>query len=527
MYLGLDIGTTKIAAVLADEEGRLVVDTAQDHQADLPAPPGHSEQNPERLIAIAWAMARRLPAELLADVQAVGVTGQMHGLVPLDEEGAVTGPLVTWQDQRCLEDPAWFTDLNKRLSAPLRPGYGGATLAWYAHHGGLPAGTVSACTIHDLVAARLCGRPRPATDSSGAASWGIFDPDRAEWDTGVAEAIGVPDSLLPELLPCGAILGRVILPMAWALGIPEDIPVAVAIGDNQASILATLRTPAEEVALTLGTGGQVGVVMAAGEARALARRRRKCEARPFLDDRALLVGASLCGGAAWAWLAEAVIAWQRDMGLPTPERNAVFARLNDLGAGAATSVEVRPHFLGERHDPSLRGTIARLDTSNFRLGPLARGLAIGIMRTLKDLLPEEALLGRRRLVGSGNALRRNPLLQQIARDVFDLTFVMPDCREEAALGAARLAARACKEAARIEQVARAAPPPEAQVSQIEIPGAPEKEDGSTPRSELQTPHPLLFAESSARRDTPPPPAGDGDQGPDSTVPSSPEARNRL
>jgi sedoheptulokinase len=118
----------------------------------------------------------------------------------------------------------------------------------------------------------------------------------------------------------------------------------------------------------------------------------------------------------------------------------MFAKLNALGLAAEEDLVVQPHFLGERHAPHLRGSIEGLDLKNFRLGNVARGLAQGILVNLRQMLPAWALAGRERIVGSGNALRRNPLLQRMAAETFGLPLALTEGREEAALGAAILAA---------------------------------------------------------------------------------------
>ncbi|MBU4459921.1 MAG: hypothetical protein KJ579_05085, partial [Verrucomicrobia bacterium] len=254
------------------------------------------------------------------------------------------------------------------------------------------------------------------------------------------KAARIPDRLLPGVVSCGAGAGSVCATEAVALGIPEGIPVTAAIGDNQASLLATLGDPATDLGLTLGTGAQVSAVMAAAPARRAAAGCATCECRPFPDGRTAVVAASLCGGAAWAWLADAVLAWMRDLGMKAPSRDRVFARLNDLGLASRDEIEVHPHFLGERYDPALTGRMLGLTMDSFRLGAVARGLARGIVRNLRGMLPPAALRGRRRVVGSGNALRRVPLLQAMVREEFGLSLVLSPGREEAAAGAARLAA---------------------------------------------------------------------------------------
>ena len=370
-----------------------------------------------------------LPAELRAQVRAVGLTGQMHGVLLVGADGRAISPLITWQDGRC--DEAFLRRLHEKTGHRLCSGFGGATLAWMRAHDALPAGVAAACTIHDYLTARLCGLPRPVTDPTDAASWGLFDLHTLDWDFPAVERAGIDRRLLPEVRPSGSLAGRVTPEMAGRLGIPAGIPVAVALGDHQASLLATLREPEHELALTLGTGGQLSAVVpslgAAGET---------WEYRPYPGGRYLLTAASLCGGAAWAWLAEAVQAWLRDLGLPCPTDDALYARLNDLGLAATGELTVQPHFLGERHAPALRGRIDGIDLRNFTPGPLARGLARGILANLRDMLPADAYAGRTTLLGSGNALRRNPLLQRLAEEVFGLPLVLTEGQEEAAAGAA-------------------------------------------------------------------------------------------
>ena len=439
LFLGVDMGTSKVAAVLADRDGQVQAAASAAHGCGASAPAGRAEQDAGRLLEAAWRTVGQLPAEQRQRVGAVGVTGQMHGVLLLDAAGRPVSPLFTWQDGRCLEEPGFLDRLGARTGYALRTGFGCATLAWLAAHRAVPAAAVSACTVHDWVVARLCGRPRAVTDPTDAASWGLFDLDSLDWDRRAAEAAGIEPSLLPEVVPCGASAGRLATESARAFGLPAGVSVTAAIGDNQASLLATLRDPERELALTLGTGGQLSAVLAAGAPRPAATVR--FEYRPYPGGRRLAVAAALCGGAAWAWLADSVESWARDMGLAAPPRAEVFGRLNALGLAADTAIDVSPVFAGERFDPGLRGAIGGLGVGGLPLGPLARGLARGIVANLRAMLPEELLAGRRVVVGSGNALRRNELLRRMAEDVFGLPLQLPESREEAAAGAAILAAQ--------------------------------------------------------------------------------------
>jgi sedoheptulokinase len=110
-------------------------------------------------------------------------------------------------------------------------------------------------------------------------------------------------------------------------------------------------------------------------------------------------------------------------------------------------ISVCPHFLGERHDPNRRGSIEGISLDNLSLGGLARALAHGICANLRDMLPAHLREGRTRLVASGNALDRNPLLRQAAEEVFGMPVLMGAPREAASVGAARLAAQAARNGA--------------------------------------------------------------------------------
>jgi len=435
VILGIDNGTTKAAAAVIDPGGKVLAEASVTHRADLPRREGRAEQDVRSLLDAAVQAVARLPLELRRRVAAVGVTGQMHGVLLTDEAGEAITPLITWQDRRVLAGD-FLDELNARVDGVLRAGFGCATLAWLAAGGELPPKAVSAATIADHLVARLVGQARAATDLTHAASWGLVDLETGDWDHSAVEKAGVPIRLLPRVLPCGAEAGTTRGPLADAMGIPLGIRVAVAIGDNQASLLATLDDPERELALTLGTGGQLSAVLPPGSRPPRPGLADPWELRPFPGGRLAVVAAALCGGVAWAWLVDTAGRWMEDLGLAPPSRDELFARLNELAQRAPGTLNVRPTFLGERHAPSRRGRINGIDLESFSLGNLARSLGRGLAANLKTMLPPEVLAGRVRIVGSGNGLRRNPMLRKCVEEVFGIPVDLTSGREEAAVGAA-------------------------------------------------------------------------------------------
>ncbi len=446
MFLGIDIGTSKVAAVITDRAGALAAAASAQHGADLPAPAGRSEQDAEALLAAAWRLVGELPSEARARVSAVGVTGQVHGCALVDASGRTLSPMVTWQDQRCEQTPGFLAELQARTGHRLCTGFAPATMAWLLARDALPADAACAANIIDLLTQRLCGLARPVTDTTQAASWGLFDLQRLAWDEEAIAASGIPRRLFPDVLACGLRAGALAAGPARELGLPAGIPVAAGIGDNQASIVAALRQPQRQLLLSLGTGGQLSAVMPAGTRVERAPAAASWEYRAHVDGLYAVVAASLAAGSAWKWLAGLCASWMRDLGGTPPAEAEVYERLNALGAEAAASgagagLVVRPSLLAERHDPSLRGSIEGIEPGNMGLGAFAWALAQGIVRTLRDMMPREALQGRTSVVGTGNALRRNPLLRAAAEAVFGVRLEVPESREEAAVGAALVASR--------------------------------------------------------------------------------------
>lgn len=434
MYLGIDIGTTTVAVVLLDDKQQIVASATRSHAADLAAPAGYSEQDPLRLTSAVDEVIGQLPVAGRKAVAAIGVTGQMHGVLLVDDRGQPCSPLITWQDRRCLEDN-FLAELYDKSGCTLNSGYGSATLAWLIRKHALPAAARHACTIHDYLVYKICELDRPISDPTNAASWGCYVLDKNDWNDKALNQLGIPLSLMPWVVSSGSQAGELSQAASRRWAIPAGTPVAAALGDNQASLLATLTDMDQDLALTLGTGGQLSAVVKSSATVP----HGTCELRPFPGDRMLLVAAVLSGGSAWAWLAHTVQQWLQTFGVSTVNESEIYQRLNQLGMQAKADLQVAPHFIGERAQPDQRAAIAGISTTNFDLGTLSRSLAQGIFLNMKNRMPAELFPSRRRIVASGNALRLNPLLQAAAEEVFQLPIVLSERREEAASGAAVLA----------------------------------------------------------------------------------------
>jgi len=417
LSMGIDIGTTSISMVLLDEDtGALVARETVNHASfiDDGCPVG-KVQDVGRIIAI---VTEKYDALIAAHgrPRCIGLTGQMHGMLYVDGDGNAVSPLYTWQDGRGnlpMGDGKTYAQALREYGAAAS-GYGLTTHFYMKQNGLVPAEASSMTTISDYLAMKLTGGTRPVLGADMAASWGCFDLEN--------RAFRVDDPLLPGVVKGYEIIGET----------PEGVPVMVSAGDNQASVIGSVRDMANTVLLNIGTGSQVSLGT---------NRYFDCggaiELRPCAD-RYILAGSGLCGGRAYAMLEQF---YREAAGTDAPCYDRMLAQatafVDEFGMDAAW--RVRTTFSGTRSDPGERGGIAGIGVENFRPGAFTAGLVAGILgelhecyRRMVDMTGKPA----QALAGSGNGLRRNPLMRALAEDMFGLKLHIPAHMEEAAYGAA-------------------------------------------------------------------------------------------
>ncbi|MDO8684052.1 MAG: FGGY family carbohydrate kinase [Armatimonadota bacterium] len=449
LLIGLDIGTTKICAVALDaSNGQLtaVEDTLNDTQ--LSSQPDAAEQDAQGIIDKSHGLLSRLlqrPELKGQEILAVGVTGQMHGVVIADRAGKPITPLVTWQDGRGAKpykstSHSYAEELANRLgedalaASGCRPatGYGAVTLLQMSEEGNIP-NNGKALTIHDLLVQSLCGSI--VTDPTDAASWGIFDVrDGSRWLLEAQSVLKLPEGMLPEVIPTGSIAGQITAEAELATGLQMGIPIAVAFGDNQASFLGSVPSLRESLLMNLGTGGQMSVPTNHFN------RAQGLDTRPLVKGQWLLVGASLCGGRAYQILESFFASIGQDL-FGILYKAALYDLMNKLAAHAdddCGGLAASTLFEGTRVDPARRGCIGNIDSKNFTVANLTRAVIIGMVEELAAFyeVARQAGAAPKYLAGSGNAIRRNAVVRQEIEKRVGMPLQMPPHPEEAAVGAA-------------------------------------------------------------------------------------------
>ena len=288
--VGLDIGTTTIGGVLVDAENMTLLDSKTiPNNASLKTPhPWENYQDPEAI----WRTCQEMLSHfvgLCPKIDAIGITGQMHGMLYVDKAGKAVSDLATWQDDRgsrVFESGATYCEfLTSATGYPMATGYGLTTHFYNIKNKLVPENAASFCTIADYIAMRLCLSNKPILHASNAASFGVFDFNTGDFDHAALESVGIQPQLLPSVSSWEKIIGH-------AHG---DIPVCIPIGDNQASFLGSVDQRSN-LLVNIGTGSQISLrVNQFFQGSSLTH-------RPYVAGSYLLVGSALCGGSAYQYL---------------------------------------------------------------------------------------------------------------------------------------------------------------------------------------------------------------------------------
>ncbi len=440
IIVSLDIGTSKIAAVALNchsQETIALVSAVNQATVDG-LPDGRHEQSPETIFRQCLELLRQLAdsGKFSTNMaKSIAISGQMHGVLLVDRKLKPLTNLISWCDQRAVE----LTATIKRSSWPvdrtgcyLHPGYGGATLAALAAKNQIPYGA-GALTIADYVAAKLSGVA--ATEPSHAASWGIMDIKNNCWDMEIIKHLQLPPEVLPEIRNPMSILGTLAASAACETGLPQDVKVCSPLGDNQASFIGACGLEHNTLLLNIGTGGQISLPCRDFSIH------DGLETRPMPFGNFLLVGASLCGGRSYALLKDFFRATVRKFTDTELDDGEVYKLMDQLAVETEQALTVDTCFAGTRMNPAKRGAVTSIGIENFTPAALSLGFMRGMVNELTGMLPPETLNNFTKVIASGNAVRKSPLVRQLITKELGLCCELTDSKEEAAAGAALAAAK--------------------------------------------------------------------------------------
>lgn len=434
--LGIDVSTTGVKALLIDANGDIINSSTTPLQLSTPRPLW-SEQHPRDWWDAAVKSIRNVLSESDAkEIAAIGLTGQMHGLVLLDEAGEVLRPAILWNDQRCGEQcDELRASLGKerliRISGnDALTGFTAPKILWVRQHEPQVYDRARHVLLpKDYLRYKLTNEY--AMDKADGSGTLLFDLERRDWSNETLGASSISADWLPKTFEGPEVTGRVTREAAEATGLREGTPVVAGGGDQAAQAVGVGAVRPGVLAVTMGTSG---VVFAATESPLIepaGRLHAFCHAVP---GRWHLMGVMLSAAGSLQWYRDALAC---DIGF-----DELVSEASNVNAGS-DGLLFLPYLCGERTphpDPFARGAWVGL-TLRHKRGHLTRAVLEGVAFGLKDIfsLMQEAGAGDVDQVRVSGGGAKSALWRQILAEVLGTEMVTVNTTEGAAYGAALLA----------------------------------------------------------------------------------------
>ena len=440
LFLGIDCGTQGTKAIVLDAASGKVLGLGAAAHTLISGANGRREQHPQEwLDAFTEATHRALQQAGVdgQDILGIGVSGQQHGLVLLDDNGQVLRPAKLWCDtetsaenQRLLQYLGGESGSLERLGVAIAPGYTVSKLLWtLEQHPDVFARIAHILLPHDYLNYWLTGRA--CAEYGDASGTGYFNVRTRQWDLPLLrhiDASGRLEAALPPLIEANQALGSILPAVAERLGINPNAIVSSGGGDNMMGAIGTGNIAPGVITMSLGSSG---TVYAFAE-------------QPNVSVQASV--ATFCSSSG-GWLplictmnltnATGVIRELFELDL------VAFNALVAQAPIGAEGVSMLPFLNGERVPalPHATGSLHGLTMTNLTRGNLCRAVVEGTTFGLRqglDLLRETGLHSQSiRLIGGGS---KSPVWRQMVADIMDTEVVCTEQSEAAALGAAIQAA---------------------------------------------------------------------------------------
>jgi xylulokinase len=449
LYLmGIDVGTTGTRVVIVRPDGHVMGAATGDHQPMRMPKPGWAEQDPEDW----WKATVRAVRSVLqftglsgSDIAAVGLSGQMHGVVLLDKTAAVLHPSLIWCDQRSQVQCDWITTrigaerLIRLVLNPALTGFSAPKLLWLRdHEPQIYARAAHFLLPKDFVRHRLTDDF--ATDVSDASGTLLFDVANRCWSQEVLQELEIDPDLLPRAYESPEVTGQISRETAAATGLRTGTPVVAGAGDQAASAIGNGIVCPGLTSATLGTSGVIFAYTAAPKLDQHGRIHTFCHAVP---GKWHVMGVTQGAGLSLRWFREQFGAMEAWYAARTGEdAYDVIIREAERIPPGSDGLLFLPYLMGERTphlDSQARGMWFGLTASHTR-GHMIRSILEGVAFSLRDSLEifKELQIPVDQIRASGGG-SRSALWRQIQADIYGKELVTLRESEGSAFGAALLA----------------------------------------------------------------------------------------
>ncbi|PPS46154.1 xylulokinase [Chroococcidiopsis sp. TS-821] len=437
--IGIDLGTSGVRVVAVNLQGAIAAQATRNYPLLTPYP-GWTEQNPNDWIEASFQALTEVVQQLEhSQIVGLGLSGQMHGMVPLDAAGDVIRPAILWNDQRTgkavttIETIVPRQELIQRTGNPAITGFQLPKVVWLRDSEPQAFSRMRHVVLpKDYLGYVLTGEL--ATEPSDASGVGCLNLGDRTWDLDILTALDIKANLFPQVMASTAIIGKLKPEVARITGLPAGLPIIAGGGDNAAAAigLGISSTNCDRGSLSLGTSGVIFVPLAQPIPEPEGRIHLFCHA----DGGYHLLGVTLA--------ASGSLRWYRDTFFPNSSYDELtkWASNADPGSGGVIFL---PHLAGERSpflDSEARGAWLNLSLAHSK-AEMTRAVLEGVAYSLRaafDVMQEITPI--RELVATGGG-SRSPLWLQIITDVLGINLAKPILAEGAAYGAALLALVGC------------------------------------------------------------------------------------
>ena len=415
-YIGIDLGTSAVKLMLINTQADILKTVSKEYPLFFPKP-NHSEQNPsDWWRAVGEGIKELTDGINKADVKGIGVGGQMHGLVMLDENDDVLRPAILWNDTRAGKETDYLNNvigkekLQKLTGNIAFAGFTAPKLLWVKENEPeIFKKCRKICLPKDYINYKLTGVF--ASDVSDASGTLYFDVENRKWSAQMLEILGIDESYLPKVYESREVIGKTKL-----FGL--DCDVAAGAGDNAAAAIGTNTVQEGQCNISLGTSGTVFIPTEKYVKTANPALHSFCHA----NEKYHLMGCILSAASCNKWLNE-----------------TVFESDYNIGAGTENGLIFLPYFSGERcphNDGNIKGAFIGLTHTTTRTD-MQRAVFEGVSFAIKDcieLCPD--IISKATVCGGGT---KNREWMQILSDILNIKLEIIE-NEGPAMGAAMLAA---------------------------------------------------------------------------------------
>lgn len=446
--LGIDLGTTGVKSVLVDSEGKLCDSSVEEYPLITPKP-GWVQQD----VHLWWQATVKGIKTLFqktkispSSIAGIGLTGQMHGSVFLDQDSNVLFPAILWCDQRTAEECNQINEIVGKEKIfqitcnPVLTGFQAPKILWLKNnHPEIYKKVKKVLLPKDYI--RFCLTGEFATDVSDASGTSLFDVRKRNWSGEILDSLEIPQNWLPRCFESVEVTARVSKEAEKLTGIPEGVPVVAGAGDQAAGAIGTGITKEKLISISIGTSGVVFAFSDKVFVDPMGRLHTFCHAVP---GKWHLMGVMLSAGGAFRWFRDTLGTQEIEIAKKSnKDPYEILVSLAEKAAAGCDGVIFLPYLSGERcpyPDPNAKGVFFGLSLKTTK-ADLVRAVLEGVSFGLRDsieIMKEIGLPlgGHCRVSGGGG---RSIFWTKLLADIIGEKMVRLVSEEGPAYGAALLA----------------------------------------------------------------------------------------